>query len=145
MIIAIDFDGTCVTHEYPKIGKNIGAAPVLRKLVECGHKLILFTMRSDLNGDLGDALKWFEKENIPLYGINENPSQTWSTSPKAYAHYYIDDSAIGCPTTSNYYLNRPHVDWFEIAEILDNLGAFSNITTNEEWNNLLEEIDNDYT
>ena len=25
MIIAIDFDGTCVTHEYPKIGKDIGA------------------------------------------------------------------------------------------------------------------------
>lgn len=35
MIIAIDFDGTCVTHEYPNIGRDIG--PVLRKLVENGH------------------------------------------------------------------------------------------------------------
>jgi hypothetical protein len=24
-IIAVDFDGTCVTHEYPSIGKDIGA------------------------------------------------------------------------------------------------------------------------
>lgn len=34
MVIAVDFDGTCVTHEFPKIGKDIGAIPVLRKLVE---------------------------------------------------------------------------------------------------------------
>lgn len=44
MIIAVDFDGTCVTHEFPKVGRDIGAVPVLRKLVENGHKLILFTM-----------------------------------------------------------------------------------------------------
>ena len=25
MDILIDFDGTCVTHEFPKVGKNIGA------------------------------------------------------------------------------------------------------------------------
>lgn len=31
MIIAIDFDGTCVTHEFPKIGKDIGAAPAFRR------------------------------------------------------------------------------------------------------------------
>jgi hypothetical protein len=47
-IIGIDFDGTVVTHDFPKIGKDIGAVPVLRKLVDNGHKLILFTMRSDI-------------------------------------------------------------------------------------------------
>ena len=47
MIIAIDFDGTCVTHEFPKIGKDIGAIPVLKELTNKGHKLILFTMRSN--------------------------------------------------------------------------------------------------
>ena len=47
MYIAIDFDGTCVTHEYPNIGKDIGAIPVLKQLVKDGHKLILYTMRSD--------------------------------------------------------------------------------------------------
>ena len=34
MTIAIDFDGTCVTHEYPKIGKeNEGCVDVLKELV----------------------------------------------------------------------------------------------------------------
>lgn len=46
MIIAVDFDGTCVTHEFPKVGKDIGAVPVLKKLIEKGHKIILYTMRS---------------------------------------------------------------------------------------------------
>lgn len=32
MDIAIDFDGTCVTHEYPRVGNNIGAVPVLKKI-----------------------------------------------------------------------------------------------------------------
>ena len=47
MEICIDFDGTCVTHDFPKVGKDIGAIPVLKKLIENGHNLILFTMRSD--------------------------------------------------------------------------------------------------
>jgi hypothetical protein len=111
MIIAIDFDGTCVTHEFPKIGKEIGAAPVLRKLIESGCKLILFTMRSDIVNPTGtdnelhlesgnyltEALNWFKDNNIPLYGVQTNPTQhTWTTSPKAYAQLYIDDAALGC-------------------------------------------------
>ena len=55
MKIGIDFDGTCVTHEYPKIGKDIGAVPVLKELVEKGHKLILNTMRS--GKELEDAVE----------------------------------------------------------------------------------------
>lgn len=35
-IIGIDFDGTVVTHDFPKIGKDIGAVPVLRN-----HPLLL--------------------------------------------------------------------------------------------------------
>ena len=46
MFIAIDFDGTCVTHDYPEVGKDIGAVPVLKRLIDAGHKLILHTMRS---------------------------------------------------------------------------------------------------
>lgn len=33
MFIAVDFDGTCVANEYPNIGREIGAAEVLRGLV----------------------------------------------------------------------------------------------------------------
>ena len=46
MIIAVDFDGTCVKHAYPKIGEDIGAIPVLKQLVNDGHQLVLNTMRS---------------------------------------------------------------------------------------------------
>ena len=34
MDIVLDFDGTCVTHEFPKIGKDIGSAPVLKELIK---------------------------------------------------------------------------------------------------------------
>lgn len=58
-IIGIDFDGTVVTHDFPKIGKDIGAVPVLKKLVENGHKLILFTMRSDIDEVTSDDYNIF--------------------------------------------------------------------------------------
>ena len=133
-IIGIDFDGTVVTHDFPKIGKDIGAVPVLRKLVDNGHKLILFTMRSDIDEDtsddynihkqggkyLSEAVQWFMDNNIPLFGINENPEQrTWTTSPKPYCHIYIDDVALGCPLKYDVNLsNRPFVDWMEVENIL---------------------------
>lgn len=47
MVITVDFDGTCVTHEFPKVGHDIGAVPVLKQLVEKGHHIILRTMRCD--------------------------------------------------------------------------------------------------
>lgn len=108
-IIAVDFDGTCVTHEYPAIGKDIGAAPILRRLTDCGNKIILWTMRS--GRELKAAVEWFEENNIPLWGINKNPDQSWSTSPKAYANIYIDDAAIGTPLKTSELSARPYVDW----------------------------------
>lgn len=43
MIIAVDFDGTIVEHEYPKIGKEkIFATETLRQLINDGHRLILW-------------------------------------------------------------------------------------------------------
>jgi hypothetical protein len=46
MHIVVDFDGTVVTHDYPRVGKDIGAVPVLKELIKNKHQLILFTMRS---------------------------------------------------------------------------------------------------
>lgn len=118
MEIAIDFDGTCVTHEYPKIGKDIGAIPVLRKLAGNGHKLILFTMRSGLQ--LDEAIEWFSTNNIPLYAAQYNPTQKeWTSSNKCYAQLYIDDAALGCPLKSGIMKNsRPYVDWDEVEKLL---------------------------
>ena len=135
MTINIDFDGTCVTHEFPKIGKSIGAEKVLKRLVDNGHKLILFTMRSDrleakpvidptiqnVTGKfLTDAVNWFKENDIPLYGIQSNPTQSaWTTSPKSYAELMIDDSALGCPLHYNLAISkRPFADWKEIENQL---------------------------
>lgn len=117
MEIAIDFDGTVVTHDYPAIGKDIGAIPVLRKLVLHGHKLILFTMRS--GKELTEAVEWFKDNEIELHGIQYNPTQTaWTCSNKCYAQLYIDDAALGAPLRNNIVLsNRPFINW----EIVHNL------------------------
>lgn len=134
MIVGIDFDGTCVTHEFPEVGIDIGAQKVLNKLVANGHKLILFTMRSDsntvetdnpdivnVNGNyLTYAQNWFIRNGIPLYGVNVNPEQyKWTTSPKAYCELYIDDAALGCPLKYDTALsNRPFVDWVMVEKWL---------------------------
>ncbi len=116
--IGIDFDGTCVTHEYPKIGIDIGAQDVLQKLVTKGHKLILNTMRSDK--ELLFAQHWFQKNNIPLYGVGIDPDQrNWTNSMKCYAHCYIDDAALGTPLIFNPNLcDRPFVDWILVEGLL---------------------------
>ena len=119
MIIGIDFDGTCVTHEFPATGKDIGAVPVLKRLVEKGHRLILFTVRSNTDKGsspgphLDNAVQWFKDNDIPLFGVNVNPTQKhWSSSPKAYCNYYIDDAAVGCPLKTDPALSdRPFVNW----------------------------------
>ncbi len=115
--IAVDFDGTCVTHEYPYLGLDIGAQPVLRELVEQGHNLILYTMRS---GKLEkEAVEWFKKNDIPLYAVNSNPTQKkWTKSIKVHADVYIDDAALGCPLIHSMNASRPYVDWAKVREWL---------------------------
>lgn len=120
MIIAVDFDSTCVTDNYPDVGRDIGAIPVLRELAE-EHQLILWTMRS--GRALDKAVAWFRQHDIPLFGINENPHQhSWTDSPKAYADILIDDVALGCPLVENEH-GLPHVDWERVREELVRVGA----------------------
>lgn len=118
IIIAIDFDGTVVDHRFPDVGPDApGALPVLRKIVEKGHKIILWTMRSGEHLDA--AVKWYQDNDIPLYGIQRNPTQDeWTSSPKAYAQIYIDDAALGTPTVRLARCPRPTVDWETIEPLL---------------------------
>lgn len=138
-VIVVDFDGTCVKHQFPKIGDEIpGAKEVLKELVAAGHKLVLFTMRSDgqQKGKLEDgyeahpgdfltqAVEWFVKNDIELWGIQRNPTQDrWTKSPKAYGQIYIDDAALGCPliypTDAR---DRPWVDWAMVRIMLQQRG-----------------------
>ena len=117
MKIGIDFDGTCVTHEYPNIGKDIGAVPVLKQLVADGHVLNLNTMRC--GPELEAAVNWFKENGIPLNGINEDPGQGgWTQSPKVYANLYIDDAALGCPLVMDFETMKAHVDWKGVEELI---------------------------
>ena len=46
MTIAVDFDGTIVTHRYPDIGKEVPfAIKTLKMLQKDGHRLILWSVR----------------------------------------------------------------------------------------------------
>ena len=122
MIIAIDFDGTCVKNKYPYVGEDIDAVPILKDLVKRGHRLILCTMRSHKPNKgidcLQDAVDWFNNNGIELYAINENPEQkSWTDSNKIYADLYIDDAALGCPLTSDGFGNV-YVDWSKVSNLL---------------------------
>jgi hydroxymethylpyrimidine pyrophosphatase-like HAD family hydrolase len=123
MIIAIDFDGTCVTHDYPFVGSDIGAQKIIKEIIKNGHHIILYTMRS--GKELSDAVKWFNENKIPLYGVNVNPTQhEWTESPKCYAQLYIDDAALGIPLITTKH-SRAFVDWFEVETMLKEIGVLN--------------------
>jgi hypothetical protein len=121
MYIAIDFDGTIVEHQYPEIGRPApGAFTWLKKFQEAGAKLILWTMRCD-DGSHGETLKraveFCRANGVEFYGVNCNPSQaSWTKSPKAYSHIYIDDAAFGCPLRESAEMGaRPMVNWDKVG------------------------------
>ena len=120
-VIAVDFDGTIVTHEYPLIGMPVPYAVVtLKKLQEKGHKLILLTMRS--GKELKDAVEYCADMGIHFWGVNDNPEQhRWTDSRKVYANVYIDDANC-CqpllPTTTK----RQMVDWKAVHTALFGIG-----------------------
>jgi hypothetical protein len=120
--IVIDCDGTVMTHDYPRIGKDIGAVPVLKELIDNKHQLILFTMRSGKT--LNDAVNWFKENEISLFGIQTNPTQhEWTDSPKAYGQLIIDDAAAFAPLRLDLsYSNRPFIDWDKMRDELVRTG-----------------------
>lgn len=113
MKIAIDFDGTCVEHVFPEIGRPAPGAVAALQALSNKHELFLFTMRS---GEyLKEAVEWFSINEIPLAGIQCDPQQhEWTDSPKCYAQIYIDDAAYGVPLIQPEGFERPCVDWSKV-------------------------------
>ena len=99
MIIAVDFDGTIVEHEYPKIGKEkIFATETLRQLINDGHRLILWTVREGKL--LDEAVEWCRQRGVEFYAVNkdfpeENISKNEQFSRKIKADVWIDDLNVG--------------------------------------------------
>jgi hypothetical protein len=111
--VAIGFDGTCVTHNYPNVGEDVGADLWLRAATGMGAKLILSTMRH--GPEINQALDWFTSHDVSLWKVNDNPAQkSWSDSLKLYAHIYVDNAGLGIPLKRHGSRGRWVVDW-EIA------------------------------
>lgn len=125
MIIAVDFDGTLVDHVFPEIGEVVpGAFEWLKRFKEAGAFLILYTMRADERGVksyekfpgerkfLTEAIDFCRAQGVEFDAHNRNPQQDeWTSSPKAYAHIYIDDAAFGCPLSPAKNGGRCMVNW----------------------------------
>ena len=99
MIIAVDFDGTIVTHEYPKIGEELQfATETLKMLIKEHHKLILWTVRE--GALLDEAVNWCRERGVEFYAINKDypeEKQEWNNhfSRKLKVDMWIDDRNIG--------------------------------------------------
>lgn len=147
-IIAVDFDGTIVP-KIPDGFSNIdtGAERVLRKILDAGDKIILFTCRNNSRSNpynysngvwreetsLEEAIRWFKERNLELSGINIRPDQKRhiGNSLKPYVDIIIDDTCIGAKLkqvvidyktldgklVKNY--SSYHVDWDWVEKELD--------------------------
>ncbi|GHT71925.1 hypothetical protein FACS1894155_09950 [Bacteroidia bacterium] len=97
MVIAVDFDGTIVEHDYPYIGKPIPfAIEALKKTQETGeHKLILWTVRE---GEyLEDAVNYCREKGLEFYAVNKNnpDEEPFSRPRKLDVDLFIDDRNLG--------------------------------------------------
>src|SRR5574344_1122475 len=100
MTIAIDFDGTIVTHEYPRIGKEIPfATQTLRMLIKEQHRLILWSVREGKL--LDDAVNWCKERGVEFYAINRDfPEEDVTNLKHGYSRklkvdLFIDDRNLG--------------------------------------------------
>lgn len=98
MVISIDFDGTVVEHRYPRIGEERPhATETLRKLIEDGHKLVMWTVRE--GALLDEAVEWCRERGVEFSAINEtlraDTNEHSHNTRKIDADLYIDDCNIG--------------------------------------------------
>lgn len=120
MVIAFDFDGTLVKDDFPRIGEPLqDGIELMRRLIEEGHEVILFTVRS---GEyLKDAVRFLSSEGIFYYSINKMNNPV-SDSPKVYYDVLFDDRAFGMPLVKKPG-EKPYVDWGKVLTII-NIGTF---------------------
>jgi hypothetical protein len=99
MTIAVDFDGTIVEHEYPRIGREIPfATDTLKMLIKDHHRLILWSVRE--GALLDEAVNWCKERGVEFYAINrdypeEEKEKNNHFSRKLKVDMWIDDRNIG--------------------------------------------------
>lgn len=112
MIIAIDFDGTVVEHQFPEIGDPLpGAIETLKALQTAGHTLIIWTYRElqqftdvyswitehvDIDEDRLAVNRTDPREMAALRKQDIRPHRILCDhSLEVYADLYIDDRNLG--------------------------------------------------
>lgn len=100
--IAVDFDGTVVIFDWPKIGtERPQAIKVLKSLKKNGHRIVLWTCRT--GSALNDALTWLRERGIQPDGINDHApdsdifemvsKEDLENHKKIHADIYLDDKS----------------------------------------------------
>jgi hypothetical protein len=134
MKIYLDFDGTVVEHEYPKIGRcNFGCFEIIKKLQDAGHEIILNTMRVEFNdGSKDQALRYLSMGHLMV--LDRSQRSTWKLTyeitrctykklhpdrwdlPSAIKSgvMYIDDIAPDIPLKNCSFIQGKMVDWTEL-------------------------------
>lgn len=128
-IIAVDFDGTIVSDEFPKIGKpNYGLIRTLRAMQRKGVKLILWTSRNnscEMGALLTNAIEACEHFGLKFDAINENISEvkklTGGDTRKVYADVYLDDHSINAATDRLYWSYRVGITFQNLLAIEDEI------------------------
>ena len=99
MTIAVDFDGTIVTHEYPAIGvERPFAIDTLKMLIRDQHKLVRWSVRGGKR--LDEAVEWCRERGVEFYAVNRDyPEETITNNPpfglKLEVALFLDDRNVG--------------------------------------------------
>lgn len=144
MIIYLDFDGTVVEHDYPRMGRcNFGCIEVIKKLQDANHEIILNTYRANLGEEaLKQAQKWlnehywmfvdrslrdsFELKPITQFTPNKIQPAPWKIFGQDNINtsnniIYIDDIAAKIPLKPTVMIkNGLMVDWEQVEQDLIN-------------------------
>jgi hypothetical protein len=98
LTIAVDFDGTIVTHEYPRIGKEIPFAidTLIRIQKDFQACLIMWTVRE--GKELDEAVEYCRAKGLEFHAVNNNyPEEKKEDNQprKLKADVFIDDRSLG--------------------------------------------------
>lgn len=146
MKIYLDFDGTVVEHQYPKIGRaNFGAVEVVKRLQDAGHDVELNTYRRDAaDGTLEQALEYLnegawrvvldrsKRDEFQLKPIKATKNKIHPSPWKLFdndeieiygketgePYIFIDDSATNMCLKPAAMTNGMMVDWDKVVEEL---------------------------
>ena len=131
-IFTVDFDNTCALEDFPGVGPDVPyAAETLKKLQEQGHKIILWTCRT--NNQLRLAEKWFEDHGIRLDAVNDfvynernlELIRDFGCPRKVIGDFNIDDKNLGSPlmkmTNTDNGKEYVVVDWQKIQKEIEKI------------------------